>query len=230
MIKIVNYFLQSIVIYSFFFIGRILGIKISRILFSVFFSVIGPIFKSKRIINGNLDIFSKKFSPLNKKKIINDMWKNYGKTFIEYIFLDYFNKTNSHITIKGENNLVQVIQKNKQVIFISGHFANFELMSMEIVKKNIPLATIYRPLNNFFLNPFMEFLRRKYVCANQIKKGVNGVRESIKYIKKKHSIALMVDQRVSEGKNIYFFDKLLSIDLPINTLFAYLKKLFKAPK
>ena len=86
---------------------------------------------------------------------------------------------------------------------------------MEIVKKNIPLATIYRPLNNFFLNPFMEFLRRKYVCANQIKKGVNGVRESIKYIKKKHSIALMVDQRVSEGKNIYFFDKLaLTTTLP----------------
>ena len=51
-------------------------------------------------------------------------------------------------------------------------------MSMEITKKNIKLATIYRPLNNIFFNPFMEYLRKKYICKNQIKKGINGVRES----------------------------------------------------
>ena len=100
----------------------------------------------------------------------------------------------------------KLVKKKKPVIFISGHFANFELMSMEITKKNIQLATIYRPLNNFFLNPFMEYLRKKYVCKNQIKKGINGVRESIEYIKKNHSIALMIDQRVSEGEKIDFFD------------------------
>ena len=56
------------------------------------------------------------------------------------------------------------------MIFISGHFANFELMSMEITKKNIPLATIYRPLNNVFLNPFMEYLRKKYVVQIKLKR------------------------------------------------------------
>ena len=80
-------------------------------------------------------------------------------------------------------------------------------MSMEITKKNIKLATIYRPLNNIFLNPFMEYLRKKYVCKNQIKKGINGVRETINYIKKNHSIALMIDQRVSEGEKINLFNK-----------------------
>ena len=80
-------------------------------------------------------------------------------------------------------------------------------MSMEITKRNISLATIYRPLNNIFLNPFMEFLRKKYICKNQIKKGFNGVRESIEYINKKCSIALMIDQRVSEGARINFFGK-----------------------
>ena len=134
------------------------------------------------------------------------MWSNYGKTFIEYIFLDHLKKTSSNILIEGEENLFELIKKNKQVIFVSGHFANFELMSMEITKKKIPLATIYRPLNNIFLNPFMEYLRKKYVCKNQIKKGVNGVREAIEYIKRNHSIALMIDQRVSEGEKINFFN------------------------
>ena len=138
------------------------------------------------------------------------MWENYGKTFIEYVYLNKFRENKSQITISGEKNLQKIIKDNKPVIFISGHFANFELMSMEITKNKIPLATIYRPLNNFFLNPFMEFVRRKYVCENQIKKGINGVREAIEYIKKNHSIALMIDQRVSEGEKIKFFNKMAS--------------------
>ena len=215
MIKIIYYFIQSLFIYFFFLLGRLIGMKVSRKIFSNIFFLIGPLFKSRKIIEKNLKIFSVKVSNVDKKKIINEMWKNYGKTFIEYIYLDKFRKKNTHITFKGEENLAEIVEKKKPVIFISGHFANFELMSMEITKKNIPLATIYRPLNNLFLNPFMEYLRKKYVCENQIKKGINGVRESIDYIKKKHSIALMIDQRVSEGERIDFFDEpALTTSLP----------------
>ena len=53
----------------------------------------------------------------------------------------------------------------------------------------------------------MEYLRKKYVCNNQIKKGINGVRDAIEFIKKDFSIALMIDQRVSEGEKIDFFGK-----------------------
>ena len=204
--KILNYFLQSIIVYFFFLLGRILGLKISRKIFSLLFSIVGPFFKSKKVIEKNLINFSRKVVNVNKKNIANDMWINYGKTFIEYIFLDVFQKKNSHMQLINEEILLQINEEKKPAIFISGHFANFELMSMEITKKNIQLATIYRPLNNFFLNPFMEYLRKKYVCKNQIKKGINGVRESIEYIKKNYSIALMIDQRVSEGEKIDFFD------------------------
>ena len=207
MVKIIKYFLQSLIIYLFFLIGRIFGLEISRKIFAYLFSIFGPSFKSSKIIKSNLRICSYKISNLNEKKIINSMWKNYGMTFIEYVFLNYFRKQNSHVLIKNEEYLLQIIKEKKPVIFISGHFANFELMSMEITKKQISLATIYRPLNNIFLNPFMEHLRKKYVCQNQIKKGVHGVREAIEYIKKNHSIALMIDQRVSEGNKIDLFNK-----------------------
>ena len=139
----------------------------------------------------------------NYYKYVEKLWF----TFIEYIFLKSFRKNNTHINIVGEEVLKKIILKNKPVIFISGHFSNFELMSMEITKKKIPLATIYRPLNNFFLNPFMEYLRKRFVCKHQIKKGIGGVKESIEYIKKGFSIALMIDQRVSEGEKVNFFNK-----------------------
>ena len=207
MISLLNYFFQSLFVYFFFLIGRILGLNLSRNLFGSIFLFFGPLFRSKEIIDKNLKIFSLKANNFDKKNIISGMWKNYGMTFIEYVFLNKFFKYNSHMNINGEENLNDILNNNKPVIFVSGHFANFELMSMEITKRNIKLATIYRPLNNIFLNPFMEFLRKKYICNNQIKKGISGVRDTIEYIKKDYSIALMIDQRVSEGEKISFFGK-----------------------
>ena len=222
MFKIFNYLFQSIFIYFLFLVGWILGLKISKKLFSFLFRKIGPFFKSKKIINQNLEIYSKDISNLEKNRIIEKMWENYGMTFIEYIFLKQYKNKNNHININGNDNLLIPLKKNKPVIFVSGHFSNFELMSMEITKKNIKLATIYRPLNNIFLNPFMEFLRKKYICKNQIKKGISGVREAIDYIKNDYSIALMIDQRVSEGENISFFGKpALTTTLPAQLAIKY---------
>ena len=221
MIKLINYFFQSLIIYLIFLVGRLLGIKLSRIIFSKIFCLIGPFFKSKKIIKKNLKIFYENGNSFNEKNLINDMWKNYGMTFIEYIFLHKFKKGTNYVQIKGEENLLS-LDKNKPAIFISGHLANFELMAMEITKKNIKLAAIYRPLNNFFLNPFMEYLRKKYICKNQIKKGINGVRDAIEFVKKGHSIALMIDQRVSEGEKIKFFGKdALTTTLPAQLSIKY---------
>tara|TARA_B100000123_G_scaffold272413_1_gene255012 strand:- start:1642 stop:2499 length:858 start_codon:yes stop_codon:yes gene_type:complete len=222
MIKLLKYFFQATFVYFFFIVGRLIGISLSRIIFSSIFKLVAPIFKSKKIIEHNLNIFAKEVPGINKNQIVSEMWKNYGMTFIEYIFLNNFRKNSSHIEIKGEDNLDIVISKKKPVIFVSGHFANFELMSMEITKKNIRLATIYRPLNNIFLNPFMEFLRKKFVCKNQIKKGLNGVRDAIAYINNNFSIALMIDQRVSEGVRTNFFKKpALTTTLPAQLALKY---------
>ena len=200
------YFFQSVIIYMFYILSKIIGLKLSRVFFSLIFKKIGNLFKSKKIIYDNLNRIKPGISQLEKEKIINKMWSNYGKTFIEYVYLGSFKKKSNHIILKNREVIDEIAKKNKPVIFISGHFANYELMSMELTKANIKLATIYRPLNNVFLNPYMEYLRKTFVCKNQIKKGLNGVKESLDYIKKGYSIALMVDQRVSEGPRISFFN------------------------
>ncbi len=232
--KIINYFLQSIFIYLFFLLGIILRLNLSRKLFAFLFSILGPLFKSKKIILNNMKIFSQNVKDFDQDKLVKNMWENYGMTFIEYLFLGYFRNNTTHINCEGKDNLLQITKNNKPVIFVSGHFANFELMSMEITKQNIPLATIYRPLNNFFLNPLMEYLRKKNVCENQIKKGIKGVREAIEFLKKKHSIALMIDQRVSEGERVNFFGQpaltttlpaQLSMKYQIDIIPVYIKRL-----
>jgi KDO2-lipid IV(A) lauroyltransferase len=109
--------------------------------------------------------------------------------------------------INGKQYLEEIKKNNEPVIFYSGHFANFELMAMELDKFGIKCVAIYRPLNNFFLNPLMEYLRMKYICPNQVPKGKAGMREIILKVKNGYSVALMVDQRVSEGPRELFFNK-----------------------
>ena len=222
MIKIIKYFFQAVIIYLFFIIIKLIGLKISRKLFAYLFNKIGPHIKSQNVINDNLQKFIGPYNEDKKKKIKLKMWSNYGKTFVEYLYLKKFKKNKSHIKIKGEDILQKIIEGNKPVIFVSGHFANFELMSMELTNKNINLATIYRPLNNFFINPFMEYIRKTHVCKNQIKKGLAGVKNTINYIKNNFSIALMIDQRVSEGKRIPFFEHMaLTTTLPSQLALKY---------
>ena len=206
MIKKISYFFQAIIIYLFFFVGKLLGLNLSKKIFAFLFKRLGPLFKSKSIIEKNLTNFNSNLTNEQRENIISSMWENYGITFIEYIFLSLFKEKNDLVEVT-RSDILKKISSNKPVIFVSGHFSNFELMSMEITKRKVKLATIYRPLNNFFLNPLMEYIRKKYVCKNQIKKGIGGVKESIQYIKAGYSIALMIDQRVSEGERLNFFNQ-----------------------
>jgi len=207
--KIIKYFFQFIGTISLFCIFRLIGIRNASNLGSVLGKLIGPLFRSKNIIKKNINFGLGNIDEKREKEIINGMWSNIGRTFAEYVFLKYFkfNKSNlNHIKIDGVNYLEEIKKSNKSVIFFSGHFANFELMAMELDKSGIKTAAIYRPLNNFFLNPIMEYLRMKYICPNQIPKGRSGTREVINRVRNGYSIALMVDQRVGEGPRINFFD------------------------
>ena len=220
--KIIKYFIEAFFIYIFFLFIKIIGLKYSRKIFAKIFNFIGPLIKSKDIVNSNIDRVFGDCGEKKRREIIDNMWNNYGMTFVEYLYLNKFKKSSSHINIKGIHILEEIKRKKKPVIFISGHFANYELMSMELIKRNLNLATIYRPLNNYFLNPFMEYVRRKYVCKNQIKKGIVGIREVVQFLKKDYSIALMVDQRVSEGKKLPFFNEnALTTTLPAQISLKY---------
>jgi len=208
--KIIKYFFEFISIISLFSIFKIIGLRNASNLGSLLGRFVGPLFRSKHIIKQNIKIGLGEMDENEEAKIINSMWSNIGRTFAEYIFLkDFkFNKTNfDHIKINGINYLNEIKKNNVPAIFYSGHFANFELMAMELDKFGIKCAAIYRPLNNFFLNPLMEYLRMKYICPNQIPKGRVGMREIISKVKDGYSIALMVDQRVSEGPRALFFNK-----------------------
>ena len=206
-IKFIRYLVETLIIVLSFTIFKIIGIKISSFISGKIFTFIGPLFRSKNIISKNLKRAFPNISDEEIKNYMHQMWNYYGKIFAEYPFLNNFRNKNlgKNIEIVGQENLKEI--QNEKVIFISGHFDNFELMAMSLEKEGINLAAVYRPLNNYFMNKIMEYLRKKYICKNQIKKGRTGVRNLLSLFKNGSSIALMIDQRVSEGLQLNFFQE-----------------------
>ena len=207
--KKIKYFLEFIIILFLFSIYKILGLKISSFISGKLFELFGPLFRSKQVIKSNIQRAIPQINLKEMNSIKKNMWNNYGRTLSEYMFLKNFrnNKLESNIHLEGGAILEQIKNEKTPVIFVSGHFSNFELMAMQIEKSGVNLAAIYRPLNNIFLNVLMERIRKKYICKNQIKKGTGGVRKLLKLYKKGYSIALMIDQRVTEGIKSKFFNE-----------------------
>ena len=207
--KKIIYFIEFLFVYIFFIFFKLLGYRISSNLGFLIGKFFGPIFTSKKSIIENI-----KKSNISIKKnyiqVAGNVLGNYGRIFSEYPFLKNFRNGDlgNFIEINGKNYLEIIKKEKKSVVFVSGHFNNFELMAMQIEKMGIELSAIYRPLNNTFLNKIMEKIRTKYICKNQIKKGRAGTRQIIKDLKKGNSVALMIDQRVREGSKIKFFGNL----------------------
>ena len=206
--KSIKYFIQFLIISSLFLLFKIIGLGLASYLSGKIISFFGPFFRSKNLIVSNImkalpNLKSDKIQNISKK-----MWNNYGRILAEYVFIKDFRgpKFKDNIEIKGQKILEKIKDDNEPVIFISGHFDNFELMAMHIEKSGIDLAAIYRPLNNKFLNLIMENIRIKYICKNQIEKGISGTKKLLSFFKNGKSIALMIDQRVSQGIRSNFFE------------------------
>ena len=209
--KKIIYFIEFLLVEFLFIICKAVGYKSASNLGFFIGKNFGNFFRKKKSIIENLHK-SKISINISDNQFVNNILGNYGRILAEYPFLKDFreNKLEQFIKIEGIENLDQIKNNKKPVVFISGHFNNFELMAMQIEKYGINLAAIYRPLNNVFLNKTMERIRTKYICRNQIRKGKSGTRQILENLKKNNSIALMIDQRVTEGIKINFFGSLAS--------------------
>ena len=209
--RYLKYFIQFLIIIILFICFKILGYEKGSNLGALIGKIFGKYLRSENIILKNISLINNasKEKINNSNRIVQDVFSNYGRILSDYIYLKNFRngKLNNRIKVQGIEILEEIKKKNKKVVFVSGHFSNFELMAMVIDSIGINLSAIYRPLNNIFLNKIMENIRIKYICKNQIEKGKRGTREMLAYLKKDFSVALMIDQRVTEGIKCDLFGK-----------------------
>ena len=189
----IKYFFEFLFVITFFCIFKIQSRNASN-LGKIIGKIFGPLFRSNLKILKNLENSKIANSKIERKNIVNNMWGNYGRILAEYVFIKKYRNDiyTKNIEVVGKDILEKIKLNKEPVIFVSGHFNNFELMAMYIEKSGIDLAAIYRPLNNVFLNPIMEKIRKNYICKKQVKKGISGTKEILRYFKNGSSIALMI--------------------------------------
>ena len=132
--KKVKYLIEFLFIKFLFIIFKIIGYKNASSLGAKIGSFIGPIFRSRKITENNIKKCLVDISDEETNQLMKKMWENYGRIFSEYMYIEKFRnrKLEKYLNINGQSILENIKKNDKPVIFISGHFNNFELMAMQL--------------------------------------------------------------------------------------------------
>ena len=203
-IKTIRYLFEAILGINLLIITRILGLKLSSKIFSWVFSNLGPKLNISNQAKENLLIAFPNIKDPEIKTIIFKMWENIGMVAAEFFHLRKISEErNTRIKVIGEEYINKY--KNNGVIFVSGHFANWEIIPLILRNYRNNVGGIYRHSNNFFVNDWVVRQRYKNTTPIQIRKGSSGAREMLNLLKENGAIAMLVDQKLSSGVRVKFF-------------------------
>lgn len=143
------------------------------------------------------------------ERIIVEMWDNLGRTIAEYAHPDKISMhgPDPRIVMTGRDIGDQAIKSGKGVEFVSGHFANWEVMLLAARQLGYAGGAVYRPVNNPYINRFIVRQRMMYGPQEQIAKGAQGTRRIFTILRGGKSIFLLADQKTNEGMAVPFFGR-----------------------
>ena len=201
--KTIRYLFEMQFILSSYLLCKLLKIDKSSKIYGYIAQTIGPFLGISRRANNNLKKAMEELNNLERKEIIKKMWNNLGRTSAEFFNLGTLLEAEDRISIKGQEILEEY--KNKGVIFVSGHLANWEIIPIAILRKSKNVAAVYRDSNNFLFNNWM-IKQRKIITNYQFPKGPAGTKEILNFLKNNGSVAMLVDQKLSNGVSANFFN------------------------
>lgn len=197
--------LEFILIVVSFFFFKIIGLKFSSFLGGTIFYIYGLFSKRNITAMKNLNKVFPRKKIQSKKKIIKQMWFHFGRVVAEYAHLSsikVFN--NERFEIKNLKYLIESIESGHNCIFFSAHIGNWELTSHPLVQSNYKINFIYRAPNNKLVDYVLSTIRKNY-GVGLIRKGRVGARESVRSLKNKESIGMLIDQKMNDGIDSLFF-------------------------
>lgn len=186
---------------------RLLGLKGASAAGGWITRTLGPLTSRHKGAKRRLMRVMPELSDAEAERILLGMWDNLGRTTAELQHLDKFHplQPGGHCEIEGLDIAQRVKDQGTGAIFVSGHFANWELMPMAMDRFGLKGGEIYRAANNPIVDKYIVGLRSKYVGAEQIAKGPGGVRAIVALLKKKACLAMLVDQKMNDGVEVPFF-------------------------
>ncbi|MEM7617335.1 MAG: lysophospholipid acyltransferase family protein, partial [Pseudomonadota bacterium] len=172
------------------------------------FKKIGKFSKANKTAYNNLSLAFPNLSDGKKQQILENMWGNLGRVAGEFPHISKLDseKFNQYVEHVNYEQISKMFKEKQQVILISAHFGNWELLMRSAYELDFPIYSVYRSANNYFIDKYIQNNRAQYQIGS-IAKGKNGAKYMIKKIKEKQSIGMLVDQKMNDGISVPFFNR-----------------------
>ncbi len=142
-------------------------------------------------------------------EVIKDNFMNLGKSFAEVIkiYFGFGKKVVDSVRIEGSENFRNASARGRGILFVTGHCGNWELLAVSSSAKLLQLAIVARPVNNPYINAFVERSRKKFGNSVIYKKG--ALKPIIQRLRKNAIVGILMDQAVfpEEGYVIDFLGR-----------------------
>lgn len=199
-----NWRLEAAAFQGLFGFLRLLGVERASGFGGKLLRTLGPLTGTHRTVTRNLRIAFPDMDAAERDRLAVDQWEQTGRTFAELAVMDRLTPESGRIDIVGLERLHAVRDSGRPVVLISGHLANFEVMAAVIMSAGVPCQVTYRAANNPYVDALIRQSRERYGIKLFAPKG-DGTRELMAGMKRGESIALLVDQKYSQGPEVEFF-------------------------
>ena len=189
------------------FIGlmRLIGLEAASNFGGSVLRTLGPITSTQKTVLRNLRIAFPEMGEDERRRLALAQWEQTGRTFAETAVMDRLTPASGRIDIVGADRLEAIRASGKPVVFVAGHMANIETMAAVLVASGVPVQVTYRAANNPYVDAQIIAARARYGIKLFAPKGGDGARELLIGMGRGESVALMNDQKFSEGPEVIFF-------------------------
>ena len=171
------------------------------------FKALGPLTKSHRIAERNIRLAFPELDKEGRAPLLREQWDNLGRTFFEFPLTDRLTPSSGRLEVVGRERLTAIAASGRPAVFVSGHFANWELMAAAIVEAGVTCQITYRAANNPYVDRRIKEGRARYGVRLFAPKGGEGARELLDAMDRGESVALMNDQKFNGGVAVPFFGR-----------------------
>ncbi|MDP2258656.1 MAG: lysophospholipid acyltransferase family protein [Caulobacter sp.] len=178
---------------------RLLPLDFASWLGGRLFRLLGPITKTHAVAEQNLILAFPEKDEAWRRRILAEQWESNGRTVAEFPNMDRILPSTGRVEVVNGERLAEIAAAGKPVVFVSGHFSNWEVMPAAIVNAGIPCEITYRAANNPYVDRRIRESRFRYGVRLFAPKGGDGAREMLEAMGKGVSVALMNDQKFNKG-------------------------------
>lgn len=187
---------------------RVLGLKAASDFGGWVGRTFGPRVPTSNRARLNLKIAFPDMDDAEVERIVRAMFDNLGRTLAEYAHIPKIAEApEAYIEVSGREHVDSARAEGKGVMFVSGHFANWELMPLALKQAGGRGAEVYRAPNNPIIDDWLIKLRARYIFPVQVPKGSEGGRALLKVVRAGEEVAMLIDQKMNDGIPVPFFGR-----------------------